>query len=292
MVKFKDLAGLKFNRLTVIKQGGKNNSGNITWICQCDCGNETTSVGSKLINGEKKSCGCIRVKNDLANKTFGRWYVIQYDKKGKWLCQCSCEEKTIRSVRADQLKSGKSKSCGCYHRDWMSINKIHKKYNEYDLTGEYGVGYTNKGEEFYFDLEDYDKIKDYCWCFNAYNYVTTHCNNKTLAMAHFVFNYKASEEYELDHKNRIRHDNRKENLRIAERSENRANSKLISTNSSGYKGVCFDKKTNKWSAEIHWKNKKIWLGSYNKIEDAIKIRQESELKYFGEFANTSLHIDT
>lgn len=40
--------------------------------------------------------------------------------------------------------------------------KKNKRYNRYDLTGEYGIGYTNQGVEFYFDLEDYDKIKEYC----------------------------------------------------------------------------------------------------------------------------------
>ena len=38
-----------------------------------------------------------------------------------------------------------------------------KRHNKYDLSGEYGIGYTSKGEEFYFDLEDYDKIYPYCW---------------------------------------------------------------------------------------------------------------------------------
>ena len=48
---------------------------------------------------------------------------------------------------------------------------MHKKYNTYDLTGEYGIGYTSKDEEFYFDLEDYDKIKDYCWRITMQGYV-------------------------------------------------------------------------------------------------------------------------
>lgn len=45
----------------------------------------------------------------------------------------------------------------------------YKKYNRYDLNlkdehGLYGVGYCfNTGHEFYFDMDDYDKIKDYCW---------------------------------------------------------------------------------------------------------------------------------
>ena len=39
-----------------------------------------------------------------------------------------------------------------------------KKSNIYDLSGEYGIGRaSNTNQEFYFDLEDYDKIKDYCW---------------------------------------------------------------------------------------------------------------------------------
>lgn len=33
-----------------------------------------------------------------------------------------------------------------------------KIFNKYDLSGEYGIGYTSKGEEFYFDLEDYKKM--------------------------------------------------------------------------------------------------------------------------------------
>lgn len=44
-----------------------------------------------------------------------------------------------------------------------------KKYNKYltdleDEHGLYGIGYcSNSGTEFYFDMQDYDVIKDYCW---------------------------------------------------------------------------------------------------------------------------------
>lgn len=49
------------------------------------------------------------------------------------------------------------------------------KTNTYDLTGEYGIGYTSSGDEFWFDLEDYDKIKklllafDQTWIFESKN---------------------------------------------------------------------------------------------------------------------------
>ena len=45
--------------------------------------------------------------------------------------------------------------------DLAEYSKLyHKKYNTYDLSGEYGIGYSNSGKEFYFDLDDYDLIKE------------------------------------------------------------------------------------------------------------------------------------
>ena len=54
------------------------------------------------------------------------------------------------------------------------INAL-KKYNKYDLSGEYGIGWTtNTNHVFYFDLEDYEKIKDYCWIENDQGYIIAH----------------------------------------------------------------------------------------------------------------------
>src|SRR5574344_527323 len=108
---------------------------------------------------------------DLTNQRFGRLLVLsKYDVVGKgetrWLCQCDCGNKCV--VSRGGLKGGKTQSCGCLQKERAS--EIKRKYNTYDLSGEYGIGYTSKGEEFYFDLEDYDKIKDYCWCLNDQDY--------------------------------------------------------------------------------------------------------------------------
>ena len=45
------------------------------------------------------------------------------------------------------------------------MSEVKRKYNRYDLESqEYGIGWTsNTNEEFWFDKEDYDKIKNYCW---------------------------------------------------------------------------------------------------------------------------------
>ena len=58
MGKVKDLTGQRFGRLTVIKRVENNRHGKAQWLCKCDCGNETTVIGSGLINGNTKSCGC------------------------------------------------------------------------------------------------------------------------------------------------------------------------------------------------------------------------------------------
>lgn len=88
--------------------------------------------------------------------------------------KCSCGESKPFIIRGANLtKKNGTKSCGCLHRESAAIQgHKNKKYNEYDLTDEFGIGYTSKKEPFYFDLEDYDKIKDYCWFYKE-GYVVT-----------------------------------------------------------------------------------------------------------------------
>ena len=81
-----------------------------------------------------------------------------------------------------------------------------------------------------------------------------------------------------------RNDNRKSNLRIATSSQNSMNRKLQSNNSSGERGVYLNKNTNKWYVQITLNNKTINLGSYENFNDAVKIRQEAEKEYFGEYS--------
>lgn len=45
MPKFQDLTGMKFGRLTVIEQVGRDKHGSIKWKCRCECGNYTTVLG-------------------------------------------------------------------------------------------------------------------------------------------------------------------------------------------------------------------------------------------------------
>ncbi len=55
----KDLTGMKFGRLLVIKCAGKGTKdGKLYWVCECDCGTEISTIGANLKTGNTKSCGC------------------------------------------------------------------------------------------------------------------------------------------------------------------------------------------------------------------------------------------
>ena len=54
----KDLTGQRFGKLIAIKRYGTDKHGNATWLCKCDCGNETIAQAEDLQRGMTKSCGC------------------------------------------------------------------------------------------------------------------------------------------------------------------------------------------------------------------------------------------
>lgn len=88
----------------------------------------------------------------------------------------------------------------------------------------------------------------------------------------------------VDHINRNRADNRKQNLRCCDRSENMRNRSLQRTNTSGVAGVYFDKERNKWTASITFNCKRIYIGRFCEKEDAVRARLSKEAELFKDFA--------
>ena len=130
---FKDLTGQKFGRLKVIERVDNNKYGKAMWKCRCVCGNEVIVVGYHLRGGHTKSCGCLQKEEvrkrkfiDLTGQRFGRLIVIKHvytkNRTPFWLCKCDCG--TEVNVRGNSLKSGRTKSCGCYMK--QRIKEIHK----------------------------------------------------------------------------------------------------------------------------------------------------------------------
>ena len=225
---------------------------------------------------------------DITGQKFGRWTVLNRAKdyvspKGhhfiQWFCECDCG--TRRNVTGSNLKSKKSISCGCWQKEIVAeIGKSSKKYNEYDLSGDYGIGYTSKGEEFYFDLEDYDKIKDFCWYIRKDGYVGCTCLNKSVLFHRLLY----PESIQVDHSNHKKYDNRKLNLRPCNNALNQRNRSVMSNNTSGVTGVNWAKGKNKWEARIVVNGNTIRLGYFCEFEDAVKARKDAEEKYFREWS--------
>ena len=99
-MKFIDLTGKKFNRLTVIRRAYDKDK-HPAWLCKCDCGNETVVLGTYLKNGRIKSCGCFRKeylkeKMNEMNKSLGKETHGQTESRlyNIWCgMKCRCENK-------------------------------------------------------------------------------------------------------------------------------------------------------------------------------------------------------
>lgn len=173
------MSGQKFSKLTVLSRSEDyvSPSGNklVQWLCKCDCGNEVIVSGSNLKSGKQISCGCHSIEkareklDDLIGRKFGRLEVMSFshsanNRMSYWNCLCDCGNEVC--VSSGNLKSGNTKSCGCYRLDlqrerktvkserlyhiWASMkqrckNPNNHKYNDY---GGRGITVCNEWEVF------------------------------------------------------------------------------------------------------------------------------------------------
>ncbi len=87
------------------------------------------------------------------------------------------------------------------------------------------------------------------------------------------------EGYEIDHLDHDPSNNRLNNFRLVLGKENAKNRPKNKNNTSGYTGISWDKERGKWWAHIMVNYKTICLGRFDNLDDAIKARQEAEIKY-------------
>lgn len=83
----------------------------------------------------------------------------------------------------------------------------------------------------------------------------------------------------MDHIDRIRTNDRISNLRVATKVENGQNLKVKKNNKSGFVGVNWHKATSKWTAQIMFDGKKIYLGIFNTPEEAATSRAKAKAIY-------------
>jgi len=129
------------------------------------------------------------------------------------------------------------------------------------------------------DKEDYRKIKKYKWCLSPQGYVVTWDGKRLHRLINNTFY-----NYDTDHIDNNKLNNRKENLRVCTKLENSRNVGLSSNNSSGFKGVWWENGNKKWRALINANGMAIHLGCFANKNDAARAYNCAAIKYHGEFA--------
>lgn len=249
---------------------------------ECTCG-ETGQIRNDNI---KDSYVCKHPKKYMG-MTKGRWTVIGTDKRedgcSLLVCQCSCENKTIRKIPMSAFTHDKTMSCGCLHYETM------RKENTIITNGNTSEIHI-KDQVVLIDTEDVDLIKQYCWCINGTSYVIAWDSNneKMIDLSRLIMN--PPDDKIVDHRNGDTLNNKKENLRIVECRQNNMNKCLPKNNTSGHKGVHWHKFCNKWIASIGLGYKLIHLGYFSNYEDAVKAREEAEERYFGKYKRDKEHL--
>ena len=156
-----------------------------------------------------------------------------------------------------------------------------------NISGDYPQIDLTQGKVAVIDEEDYDKLSKYKWSarWNKHSRTFYALSNEigsdgkyhTIYMHRFIMETPIG--MVVDHLNHDGLDNRKSNLRNVTNLENSRNRRgKNSNNNSGHLGISLD--GGKWKAQIQVLGKKMNLGRFNSIEDAVSARKSAENRYF------------
>lgn len=211
-----------------------------------------------------------RIKDETGNK-YSKLTVIEFSHKiekggALWKCLCDCGNEAI--VRGYCLRNGHTKSCGCLsketkntrhghgykgqsltYRTWSGMLQrcINPNNSKFDAYGGRGIGVDERWKDFINFLEDMGE---------------------------------RPEGMSLD---RIDNDKgySKENCRWVTKDVQVYNQRMPKANKSGKVGVWYDEEYGTYYAYISVGGKKYDLGTFKNFEEAVKVREEAELKYYG-----------
>ena len=116
-------------------------------------------------------------------------------------------------------------------------------------------------------------------CSNGYKVIRINRKNYHAHRLAWLYVQGQFPQHQLDHINRIRDDNRIDNLREVTNAQNHQNRNLSANNKSGVCGVNWHKRDKKWRAYIKLNGKDIHIGQYDDMKDAIVARKQAEQTY-------------
>ena len=219
---------------------------------------------------------------DMTGRKFGRLTVVKRVEKPKgseskeafWLCQCDCGNTKI--IAGYYLRSGTSKSCGCYNIDNLKSRKGIK------YGGKHGM-YTERVYKIYHAMK--------ARCFNPNNKFYNNYGGRGITVCdewlgedgfNNFYNWAMKNGYTDDltiDRIDVNGNYEPSNCRWADRSIQGFNRRIQANNKTGHKGICMLPGV-KYRSYIKKNNKQIPLGVYERLEDAIEAREKAEKEYF------------
>lgn len=130
------------------------------------------------------------------------------------------------------------------------------------------------------------KVGDIAGTLKSHGYLCVGINYNSYRAHRLIFlMHKGYLPKTIDHINGDKLDNRIENLRAATVGQNQHNRKTNANNTSGYKGVGWNKAQKKWVARITLERKNIHLGYFANVEEAAEVVRKAREELHGSFAN-------
>lgn len=187
------------------------------------------------------------------------------DRYYKYLCECG----QYKIIREDHVISGDTSSCGCHRK---IANVTHGDRSKGVATSRYS-SWANM-------IQRCSNTKIAAYAEYGGRGITV-CEQWLASYEKFAEDMgDCPEGCSLDRID-VNGNYNKENCRWATDSEQAFNIRKRVANRSGRTGVCWHKSSGKWIAQISYRREHIYLGIYDSFEEAVKVREAAELKYFG-----------
>ncbi len=136
------------------------------------------------------------------------------------------------------------------------------------------------------DSDMFEYLNQFRWCLDHEGYPATHLplEGHPKVRMHRLVNGTPPKVH-TDHINGFKIDNRRRNLRSCSYAQNMQNQRIQQRpKSSGFKGVCFDKRARKWMAYVGSKSTRVYLGRFETSESAALAYNKAASQRYGEYA--------
>lgn len=183
-----------------------------------------------------------------------------------------------------------------YGRFLDNIQRTNQDLNDYTIdriaqTATFNL-YNQKNQhigQFVIDLADIEKVKYHKWRLCHGHVITGLPARKTdRSVAHVILCHNARQSnLVVDHIDGDPMNNRRSNLRLITQSENTKNQCMSKRNSTGFKGISFDKDRSQWASEIHYEYKRIHFARRTDKREAVYQRMIAEMHLYKDLARQS-----